>query len=190
MKRDRTIRLATKRNLCLANQAGQGYSINRAAVMRPCGKDAYQKIAFYGGPRRNIRNNGGKCLDVHGKSDTNNRHTIFYNCHNGLNQAWYIDRKGIKYHSYPRKDGVLFQIKSLMKGRRALFYSEHIGSGQYRLRIRNNKPKDNKQWFVFDWRTKTIRASASRNLVLSNQYRQGFRIGVAATMRPYKNTFY
>jgi hypothetical protein len=176
--------------LALANQAGTKYRIGVAATMRPYKNEPFIKSAFYGGSRRNIRNNGGKCLDVHGKSDTHNRHCTFWNCHNGLNQAWLIDRKGIKYNRYPLKDGILFQIKSAMKGRRALKMHEHIGGGQFRLRIQNNNAKDNKQWFVFDWRSKTIRASSNRKLVLANQKGTGFRIGVAATVRPYLNSYY
>lgn len=189
-RRTRTIRSDKNRKLVLANQEGQKYKINVASTMRPWKKEPYQRAVFYGGPRRNIRNNGRKCLDVHGGKNTHNRHVIFWNCHNGLNQAWYLDRKGVKYNKYPLRDGVLFQIKSQMKARRALIMTEHIGKKQYRLRIRNTQPKNQKQWFVFDWRTKTIRAASDRKLALSNQIGQGFTNDRAANMRPYKNSFY
>ena len=167
--RTHTIRAFFARTLALSNQEGQGYKIDVAAVMRPWKKEQFQRVTYFGGPNRNIRNNGRKCLDVHGGANEHNRHVIFYNCHNGLNQAWYLDRTGVKYSRYPIADGVLFQIKSAMQSKRALFYSEAISDKQYRLRIRDNLPADNKQWFVFDWRTKTIRASADRKLTLSNQ---------------------
>lgn len=189
-KRTRTIRSADNRRLVISNQQGYRYRIGVAAVMRYWRSEVYQRIAYYSGSRRNLRNNGGKCLDVYGNSNTDYRHTTFWNCHNGLNQAWWLDRNHVRYHRYPLRDGIRFQIKTLMRSRRALFYHEHIGHGQYRLRIRNNQPKNNRQWFVFDWRTKTIRAAADRRMTLSNQYNYRFRIGVAAVMRPYRNSFY
>jgi hypothetical protein len=73
-----------------------------------------------------------------------------------------------------------------MSGNKALFWHEHIGHHAYRLRIRNNMPEDSRQWFIFDWRTKTIRAWADRRKVMSNQFNYKFRIGVAACMRPWR----
>jgi hypothetical protein len=188
--RTKTIRAWGKRTSVLANQAGQGYRINVAATVRPWKKEQYQRISWFGGSRRNIRNNGKKCLDVHGGSNTHNRHVIFYNCHNGLNQAWYIDQKGIEYPRQLRKDGVRFQIKSRMSGNRALFFHEHIGGNQFRLRIRNNMPGNGKQWFIFDSRTRTIRAAERRKFVIANQKGYAYRIGVAATIRPWIGEIY
>jgi len=54
-------------------------------------------------------------------------------------------------------DNVKFQIKSAMDANRAVFWHEHIGSNQYRLRIRANDPENDKQWWVHDSRTNTIR---------------------------------
>jgi hypothetical protein len=184
--RTRTIRSHSKRNLVLANQKGQEYRIDVAATMRPFSGEVYEMSKWISGKYRTIQNLGGKCLDVHGASNTNNRHVIFYNCHNGLNQAWDVDQTGWVYPKQPLNDGVKFQIKSMMKENRALFYSEHIGGNQYRLRIRDNNPEDDKQWFVFDRRTHTIRASAQRNLALSNQQGQQYRVDVAAVMRPWR----
>lgn len=59
-------------------------------MIRPFKNEVYQRIAYYKGHRQNIRNNGGKCLDVHGGSNTHRRHMIFWNCHKGLNQAWFL----------------------------------------------------------------------------------------------------
>jgi hypothetical protein len=75
----------------------------------------------------NIRDQGRRCLDVHGGSNTNNRHVHWYKCHKKLNQAWYTDRKGFNYPTYPLKNGVKFQIRSRMEGNKALFWNEHIG---------------------------------------------------------------
>jgi hypothetical protein len=130
------------------------------------------------------------CLDVHGASNTHDRHTIWYGCHKGLNQAWYLDQKAIKFPTYPLKDGIKFQIKSRMPTHRALFWHEHIGGNQFRLRIRDNMPDNLKQWFTFDSRSRTIRAYAKRTHALANQAGYRYRVGVAATVRPFKGEVY
>lgn len=166
--RTKTIRAWSKRNQVIANQRGQGFRIGKAAVVRTWGKEQGQRISWYGGAVRNIRNNGKKCLDVWGGKNKHYQHITWWNCHNGLNQAWYIDQKGIEYPKQPLKDGVKFQIRSRMATNRALFWSEHIGGNQFRLRIRNNLPGEGRQWFVFDKRTRTIRASEKRKFVIAN----------------------
>lgn len=75
----------------------------------------------------------------------------------------------------------------MMDANRAVFVHEHIGSNQYRLRIRANDPENDKQWFVHDSRTNTIRAHSMRNHVVANQLGYGFNIGYAAVVRPYTN---
>lgn len=92
-RRSRTIRAWANRGYVISNQQGYAFRIGVAATVRPYKNEIYQKSAFYGGSRRNIRNNGQKCLDVHGGVNRHRRHVIFWNCHNGLNQAWYIDTK-------------------------------------------------------------------------------------------------
>jgi hypothetical protein len=47
-------------------------------------------------------------LDVVGSSDTHNRHTQFYNCHNGRNQAWWLDPTATRVPPYPLRDAVRF----------------------------------------------------------------------------------
>jgi hypothetical protein len=161
-QRTRSIRADLKRTYSISNRQGYQFKIRQYAVIRKWIGESYQKLSYFPGSRRNLRNPSGKCLDVAGNSDSNNRHVIFFNCHNGANQGWTIDRKGLYFPRYPLRDGVKFQIKSSMKTNRALFYHEHIGSYQYRLRIQNNNPYNIKQWWVFDWRTKTIRAAGDR----------------------------
>jgi len=77
-----------------------------------------------------------------------------------------------------------------MPSNRALYWAEHIGGHQYRLRIRDNNPENNKQWWTFDDRTKTIRAWARRSYALSNQRGYQYRINVAANIRQYRNEYY
>jgi hypothetical protein len=143
-------------------------------------------IGYFRGARKNIRNGGGLCLDVAGGKNKNNQHLTFWPCHNGLNQAWFLDTRGIKYPLNPIRDGIKFQIKTRMAENRALFWHEAIAGGQFRLRIRNNNPANNKQWWIFSSRTHTVRAWADRRQVISNQDGQGYKIGVAAVVRPWK----
>jgi hypothetical protein len=76
-----------------------------------------------------------------------------------------------------------------MKDNRAILFAEHIGSHQYRLRIRNNNPYNLKQWWIFDYRTKSIRAASNRNYVISIQLggNNWGANGYAAVTRPYKS---
>ena len=123
---------------------------------------------------------------MHGGRNVHNQHMTWWNCHNGQNQAWFVDTKGINYPTYPLKNGVFFQIKSRMAGHKALFWHEHIGGHQYRLRIRENNPVDIKQWWKFDTRTKTIRSKHNAKNAISNQAGQAFNRGKAAVIRAWK----
>lgn len=91
--RTQTIRAFSRRSYVIGNQLGYQFRINVAAAIRPYTGINQDRIRWYSGSRRNIRNNGQKCLDVHGKSNTDQRYVIYYNCHNGLNQAWWIDQR-------------------------------------------------------------------------------------------------
>jgi len=161
-----------------------------AAVVRQYKGEALQKMRWFNGNRRNIRDQGIRCLDVHGNSDSNRRHVHWYKCHKGLNQAWLIDRKGFNYPDYPLANGVKFQIRSRMKGNKALFWKEHIGGGQYRLRIQAHDPENKRQWWFFDSRTRTVRPLLRRDYALANQRGYKFRINVAATVRKYTGETY
>lgn len=187
-RRTRTIRPIQKRNFVISNQRGQRHKINRAVVIRQYARESSQMFAFYGGSYRNIRNVPGNCLSVHGNSDSNHRHVVTWTCHNGANQGWTIDRQGIQYPRYPLADGVRFQIRSRQSANRAVFVAEHIGSHQYRLRIQNFNPYDNKQWFIFNWRTRTIRYAANARRVVSIQLngRNWHYNSYAAVVRQYK----
>jgi hypothetical protein len=156
--------------------------------MRPYKNSFYQRIHWVAGSRRNIQNNGRKCLDVHGGSDSNNRHVIFWNCHDGLNQAWSVDKTIPKtqFPPYPLGDGIKFQIKSRMSGNRALYWKDLIGKDQYRVRIQDNNPPDNRQWWIFDSRTHTVRAFSKRNFALSGRNGKNFDNGVDVVIRAYK----
>jgi hypothetical protein len=83
--RTHTIRTWSDRRQVIANQVGQGFIVGKAAVVRPWKSENFQKIQWHGGSKRNIRNNGGKCLDVWGGKNVNLQHLTFWDCHNGLN---------------------------------------------------------------------------------------------------------
>ena len=125
---------------------------------------------------------------MHGGSNSNHRHVIWFDCHNGKNQGWELDQKGVHFPRYPLGNSKRFQIRSLMKDRRSLYVAEHIGHHQYRLRIQNFNPYDNKQWFVFDWRTKSIRQWSDRNKAMSIQWKGNNwnHNGYAAVVRQFK----
>jgi hypothetical protein len=72
-----------------------------------------------------------------------------------------------------------------MSGNRVLYYNEHIGSYQYRLRIRRARG-DVREWFIYHPQTQTIRLAANRNLVISNPINKGVLKGQALVIRHYK----
>jgi hypothetical protein len=187
--RTKTIRTAGNRRLAISNAYGAPAYRQNNAYARPWRNDAAQKIRWFQTTYKNIRLMMDMCLDVHGASNSNGRWTIFYKCHNGINQRWYYDVRGVDYPRYPIRDGVKFQIKSRMSNRRALFWHEHIGGNQYRVRIRNNNPENNRQWWIFDTRTRTVRPVARRNFVLANQKGYAFRINVAVVVRQYRGHY-
>lgn len=189
--RTRSIRQDRIRNLALSGQLNQGYRIGRWAVMRNWMNQPNQKVDFFKRSKRNIVFAfGKKCLDVSGGANRDNAKIHWWNCHNGLNQAWYTDLRGMTPVRNPVRDGIRMQIKSRMGGNRALFYERNIGRGQFMLRIRNNTPRDNRQWFVFDSRTRSIRVQTNRGLAISTMMGQGWRIGRYAVVRPFRNEMF
>jgi phage terminase Nu1 subunit (DNA packaging protein) len=186
-RRTRSIRAWSRRSYAISGQRGYKFRIANAAVIRHFRNDNYQKVSYWNGHRKNVRNNSKQCLDIYHHRNHNNMHTVWYPCHNGANQGWFLDQRGIRYPRQPIRDGHKFQIKSRMRGKRALFYHEHIGGHQWRLRIRNNNPGEQKQWWVFDRRTRTIRAWADRSKCISNQRGYGFRTHRPVVIRRYQN---
>lgn len=96
----------------------------------------------------------------------------------------------MNYPRNPYKDGIRFQIRTLMRSKRVIYWADHIGGGQHLLRIRKSNFRNNRQWFVFDWRTHTIRAWADRRKVISNQLGQKFLTGRRAVVRVFKGENY
>lgn len=187
-RRTRTIRPSDKRDFAISNQRGQRFRVNKAAVVRKWIGEAEQRIAYYGGSVRNLRNVPGQCLDVHGGHNHHHRWAIFWPCHDGANQGWLIDREGVNFPRYPLRDGEKFQIKTQMKSKRAVKWDDAYGSAQFRLRIYDTNPYDERQWFTFDWRTKTIRTAANAKFVVSIQRgaNNWAHKGYAAVVRQYK----
>jgi hypothetical protein len=192
-RRTFSIRQFYRRHMALSNQYYKQHRPGMSATIRHWRNEPYQRITFWNGKSKNIRNRGEKCMEVRkvGRKnrDYHGNYIVFNVCQDGDHQGWSLDREGVKFPRYPLRDGIRFQIKSAMKGGRALFYHEHIGGHQWRLRIRNNAPWNLKQWFVFDWRTRTIRAQGNRRLAISIQYgqRDWNRNGYNAVVRYYRN---
>lgn len=166
-RRTKTIRNAHKRNLAISREVG----VNRFfpggnAVVRQWTNTVYHR-SFYN-KNKMVQDWGNFVLTPHSWANNNGHPLTWWWAKNHAGQKWRIDRQGLNLPKYPIGNGILFQIKSRMAGNRALFWHEHIGGGQYRLRIRNNASYNDRQWFVFDSRTQTIRASADRRLALSN----------------------
>jgi hypothetical protein len=158
-----------------------------AGVIRSWRGDFNQKIGYWGSHRRSIRNNGNLCLMIYRSYNRNHMHTNWWNCNNGAAQGWYLDRRGVHWPNQPLRDGVKFQIKNTGNRRMALHWKEHIGGHQFRLRIWHNNAGDNRQWFVFDRRTRSIRAWSDRRKAISNQYGHHFHRGRAAVIAPWRN---
>lgn len=192
-QRTRTIRSWTRRTFAISNEYGQGFNIGRAAVVRLWRREVHQRLRVYGGNRRNIRNDGGKCLDVHGGHNHNGRHLIFWNCHNGANQGWKVVntqsfRIVVTYENPPIRDGLAFQFRS-QHGRRTLFMSTHKrGNGQFMLKIQNHAPWDWRQFFVFDRRSKSIRVAHRRNYAISKEYGARLTRTGGGMVRPWRNS--
>lgn len=194
--RTKTIRSAHDRRYVISPQRNQRAIQNANAVARIYRNEFWQRIHWKGGNRRNIQNNGfglsGRtrgCLDVRGAQDRHNNYLIWHKCHNGANQAWFVDQKPkhpFKYPPYPIGDRKRFQIKSRMSGNRALFWREHIGGNQFRVRIQDNNPASSNQWWAFDTRTRTVRAWTRRSYVLSGRQGHGLRRGIMVVIRTYR----
>jgi hypothetical protein len=120
---------------------------------------------WFNSRRKTIRNYGGKCL--HARGDSHNQVVVWYNCNTSKNQGWRTDQTKFIYPRQPFNDGVKFQIRSRMRGGKAVFYREHIGGNRFRLRIHQWNPEDRRQWFTFDRRTLSIRSFYKRGHAIS-----------------------
>jgi hypothetical protein len=126
--RTRTIRAWTKRDYSIANQNGAEYKVNHAAVISKFDNKKNQRSKWHAGETNNIQSYGHTCLDVVSRQDRHTQHLTWSNCQKWTSQGWKIDQTVIKYEQYPKSDGEKFQIRSVMKENRALFWAEHIGS--------------------------------------------------------------
>lgn len=164
-----TIRAWTNRGFALSAQSGSDSSTDAAAVLRKyVGND--QQIKFFGGPKQNLRNNAGLCLDV--GQDVHKSQVFWKKCINGPQQGFSLATlRVIKNYTLkpenPLKDGKRFLIRSRMSKRRMLVAAEDIGDSQLRLRIVDINPRNQQAFFQFDSRTHTIRQAVNKKLALS-----------------------
>jgi hypothetical protein len=124
--RTHTIRAASNRKMAISIQNGGNNWMHNGyvAVTKKYKGEDLQKIRWFSGSRRNIRDLGRRCLDVHGGSDSNNRHVHWWVCHNGLNQGWTVDTKGTQYPQYPLANKVRFTIRSRMQSGKTVSVAE------------------------------------------------------------------
>lgn len=73
---------------------------------------------------------------------------------------------------------------------RALYFAEHIGSYQYRMRVHDHRPADDSQWWTFDKRTHSIRAWTKRNYAISHKIGHQFRIDQEIVLREWRGESY
>jgi hypothetical protein len=170
--RTNTIRAFYKKSYCIGNRLGYAFRNGQYVVSRPYKGLNQDKIKWFNGRFKNIRNNGGSCLDTYAGRNSNNMHLNFNACKNKISQSWNIDQIGGVYHKQPKSNGVKFQIRSKMPSGKALFYHERFDANRYRLRIQNNQPFNSRQWFTFDSRTKSIRSVNFRNFAVASNTNQ------------------
>jgi len=111
------------------------------------------------------------CIDSWRGRNVDNNKMIVWTCHKGQNQKYNpVTTATRKWAAKPSRisSNKKFQIVTRMRSKRVLYYNEHIGSAQFRLRIR--KPKgDNREWWVYDSKTQSIRLANNKRYALSNQ---------------------
>lgn len=158
--------------------------------MRLFQEEVHQRIVWNNGKSKNIQNNGKQCVDVAGNRNVDDQHLIWWTCHHGVNQQWYVDQVDFVYPKNPIADKKKFQIKTRQSGSRPIAYYEDIGQQQYQLRLQNNNPLDNKQWWFFDSRTNTIRSWDKHDFILAIEWGVGYKVGGRAVLRPDRKTHF
>jgi len=74
-----------------------------------------------------------------------------------------------------------------MNSKRVLFFNEHIGGHQYRLRIRNAKG-DSREWWKYDAKRRVIHIANNKRHVISNERNKGLEKGKKIVMSYFKNS--
>jgi len=187
--RTHTIRAWNKRTYAISTIHGN-LAHGQNAVLKPYTGQKNEIATWHAGSRQNVRNAGGFCLDVSGAGNNHHQVVIWHNCHTGENQGWFIDQEGAQFAHPPIKDGEKFQIRSRMTEGRSLYFSEHIGNYQWRLRIQDHQPADDRQWWVFDSRTKSIRSFEKRTYAISHSIGNDFRIHTPIVVREWRDESY
>lgn len=166
--RTNTIRAWSKRSHVVANYYNQRFN-NYYAMLRPYRQgDNTLQIRWYNRRYRNMQNNGRKCFSLQSYHNSHNRYVYTYACSNRAAQSWFLTQVGERSTRQPLADGKRFIIRSRQSGGKAVEVSSHIGGHQYRLIIKNFAPFTDNQWFVFDRRSRTVRAWKKRNYAISN----------------------
>lgn len=147
-----------------------------------------QRLEYYSGNNKNLRNDKGFCLAVSEGKDENNTPLIFTKCLDKSSEGWGISALKIvevQEHKQPLHDGSKFLLRSRIKGGKLVYYANEISKKQYQLKARSLTRNLNKAYWVFDSRTNTIRAANKRSFAISNQQGVGLSPGHAAVLRQY-----
>jgi hypothetical protein len=135
------IRSWKSKNYVLSVQRGRN---NRGArlVLRASANSNDQKWMYKPGQSHNIMpfSNAGLCVDA-ANGDVENSIVHMWTHHNGMNQKWWINYKIQRpvHRSRGLKPNAPFMIKSRMAGGKVLYWWNHLGGGQYQMRLR--KPR-------------------------------------------------
>jgi len=107
------------------------------AVLREYKNDRHtQKLGWFSGSIKNIRNRARQCLDVANRNPNHAAYVVWWECHNGHNQAWFIDTAGLKIEKYPFPDGQQFRIFTKMESKRVVYHNEALNKEEFLLRLR------------------------------------------------------
>jgi hypothetical protein len=110
------------------------------------------------------------CMDIPGGRNADGTIVQMYSCHRGNNQKFTVSYSVTKpiYKSTNIRPNKPFMIQSKMHAGRVLYWANHLGGGQYLMRIR--KPQYTKhEIYYFDPVSGHIRNLAEKNWVIAVQ---------------------
>lgn len=132
--------------------------------------------------KKNIRNKGGKCLQVNGKN-VEMAPLTWWACNKSEIQHFEREDKN-KDKEKPDFTKQRFLIKSEMKGNRNVYLSKEKQGDDFVLKF-GKKPNEWRSWFIMDPRTSTIRLYVQPHLAISNKAGKGVKPGANLVMRKF-----
>lgn len=206
-KRTNSIRLFERRAMAISNQHNHGNKAGHFAVLRNfLKKDKAQNLKFTG---VRIRNRGKKCLTIKDFKNTDMQYVNFWKCKGKKTQQWKrvvaisakeraaIQKKfeeEYKKGSQKTQDELKeeafisnkFQLKSGMPENRVLHLTkDKVGAKGLALKVGTSGYGIDDIGMVYDRKTKTIKSSRHRKMVLSAEFANQMVEGKRAIFRPY-----